>query len=210
MFDALTPDWRLLRPRLPAALRHLDRSALREDLMAAATVAMVSIPQAVDFALIAGLPPSYGAHLRDRGWLRGLVVFLLPASRFRGEQLAEHAACGDLRRASGLGAAAGGDRPAAAALAPAAPALARGPAGAPVFFRLRTVSSAGNPSAWPRWATPVRYFPAYPISPGFRSPSGSLPPSATCWSPPWPQALLGTKEAAVRIFYAHAESSRSA
>ncbi|MCX6936996.1 MAG: SulP family inorganic anion transporter [Verrucomicrobia bacterium] len=38
-------------------LRSYDRFKLRADLLAGATVALVSIPQAVGFALIAGLPP---------------------------------------------------------------------------------------------------------------------------------------------------------
>ena len=45
---------------VPPVLRELlryDRKKLRADLLAGATVALVSIPQAVGFALIAGLPP---------------------------------------------------------------------------------------------------------------------------------------------------------
>ncbi|MDP2138716.1 MAG: SulP family inorganic anion transporter, partial [Candidatus Didemnitutus sp.] len=50
---------RWLIDRLPiwAELRHYRRENWRYDLTAAATVAMVSIPQAIGFALIAGLPP---------------------------------------------------------------------------------------------------------------------------------------------------------
>lgn len=57
LLDSLKPDWRLLKPSLPAQLRGTWRQSLRTDTLAAATVAMVSIPQAVGFALIAGLPP---------------------------------------------------------------------------------------------------------------------------------------------------------
>lgn len=50
---------RWLTNRLPlrAELRSYDRGKFRADLTAAATVALVSIPQAIGFALIAGLPP---------------------------------------------------------------------------------------------------------------------------------------------------------
>lgn len=53
ILDTFKPDWRLLHPPLLADLRGYTREKFR----AAATVAMVSIPQAVGFALIAGLPP---------------------------------------------------------------------------------------------------------------------------------------------------------
>ncbi|HLP25431.1 MAG TPA: SulP family inorganic anion transporter, partial [Acidobacteriota bacterium] len=48
-----------LRSRLPVGqeIRTYDRGKFRADLAAAATVALVSIPQAIGFALIAGLPP---------------------------------------------------------------------------------------------------------------------------------------------------------
>ncbi len=58
LLDTLRPDWRLLRPPLLDDLRAYTRAKFRADLFAAATVAMVSIPQAVGFALIAGLPPT--------------------------------------------------------------------------------------------------------------------------------------------------------
>ncbi|MDP3072937.1 MAG: SulP family inorganic anion transporter [Opitutaceae bacterium] len=58
LLDSLSPDWRLLRPPFLNELRDYSREKLRADLTAAATVAMVSIPQAVGFALIAGLPPA--------------------------------------------------------------------------------------------------------------------------------------------------------
>jgi SulP family sulfate permease len=50
---------RWLRERFPLAgeLRAYSTAKLRADLLAGATVALVSIPQAVAFALIAGLPP---------------------------------------------------------------------------------------------------------------------------------------------------------
>ncbi len=57
LIDSLKPDWHLLIPRLPATLRSSFTKVWRADLLSAATVAMVSIPQAVGFALIAGLPP---------------------------------------------------------------------------------------------------------------------------------------------------------
>lgn len=56
--DPLKPDWRLLSPRLPSILGSYRLPDFRTDVLAAATVAMVSIPQAVGFALIAGLPPA--------------------------------------------------------------------------------------------------------------------------------------------------------
>jgi len=58
LLDTLKPDWPLLRPPLIDDLRQYSRTKLRADVFAAATVAMVSIPQAVGFALIAGLPPT--------------------------------------------------------------------------------------------------------------------------------------------------------
>lgn len=56
--DSLRPDWSIFRPSLPAQIDQLLPGQWRNELLAAATVAMVSIPQAVGFALIAGLPPS--------------------------------------------------------------------------------------------------------------------------------------------------------
>jgi len=58
LIDPLKPDWRLLSPSLPSVLRSYGLPDFRTDVLAAATVAMVSIPQAVGFALIAGLPPA--------------------------------------------------------------------------------------------------------------------------------------------------------
>lgn len=58
LLESLKPDWRMLRPPLIDDLRNYSRAKLRADVLAAATVAMVSIPQAVGFALIAGLPPT--------------------------------------------------------------------------------------------------------------------------------------------------------
>ncbi len=57
VIDTLKPDWRLLVPPIAGELRDYDRRKLRADTIAAATVAMVSIPQAMGFALLAGLPP---------------------------------------------------------------------------------------------------------------------------------------------------------
>lgn len=57
LIDSLKPDWRLLMPPILKELRSYDRCKLRADAIAAATVAMVSIPQAMGFALLAGLPP---------------------------------------------------------------------------------------------------------------------------------------------------------
>lgn len=50
---------RWLRERFPLAdeLRDYDREKFRADLLAGATVSLVSIPQAIGFSLIAGLPP---------------------------------------------------------------------------------------------------------------------------------------------------------
>src|ERR1035437_2039414 len=50
---------RWLRERFPLAdeLRSYNREKFRADLLAGATVSLVSIPQAIGFSLIAGLPP---------------------------------------------------------------------------------------------------------------------------------------------------------
>jgi len=50
---------RWLRERFPLAdeIRDYNREKFRADLLAGATVSLVSIPQAIGFALIAGLPP---------------------------------------------------------------------------------------------------------------------------------------------------------
>lgn len=54
-------DFLLPRPRLHfpfvAEFRHYSRDKLRHDLIAGATLTLVSIPQAIGFALILGLPP---------------------------------------------------------------------------------------------------------------------------------------------------------
>lgn len=50
-------DWLARRFPVRQELRRCDREKFRGDLAAAATVALVSIPQAIGFALIAGLPP---------------------------------------------------------------------------------------------------------------------------------------------------------
>ncbi len=58
LIDSLKPEWRLLWPPLFAERHHYSWDKFRADAMAAATVAMVSIPQAIGFALLAGLPPT--------------------------------------------------------------------------------------------------------------------------------------------------------
>jgi SulP family sulfate permease len=55
--DTLKPDWRLLIPPVWRELRTYSREKWRADALAAATVAAVSLPQAMGFALLAGLPP---------------------------------------------------------------------------------------------------------------------------------------------------------
>lgn len=57
VIDSLKPDWRLLVPPVWREIRDYSREKFRADAFAAATVAMVSIPQALGFALLAGLPP---------------------------------------------------------------------------------------------------------------------------------------------------------
>jgi sulfate permease, SulP family len=58
VMESFTPQWRLLLPSVWEDRRGYSWERWRVDLLAAATVAMVSIPQAVGFALIAGLPPA--------------------------------------------------------------------------------------------------------------------------------------------------------
>jgi len=78
IIDSLKPDWRLLCPPLAAEWRHYSRAKLRADAFAAATVAMVSIPQAMGFALLAGLPPQMVLGCVIVG---GLVAALFFSSR---------------------------------------------------------------------------------------------------------------------------------
>lgn len=54
----------LLYRRIPAleSLRHYRLSTLRADLVAGLSVAAVAVPQAMAYALIAGLPPEYGLY----------------------------------------------------------------------------------------------------------------------------------------------------
>jgi SulP family sulfate permease len=56
-----TPELQLLRPRIRLPfiqeLRHYSRDKFRHDLVSGATLTLVSIPQAIGFALILGLPP---------------------------------------------------------------------------------------------------------------------------------------------------------
>lgn len=79
LIDSFRPDWRLLVPPLLAEMRSYNLGKLRRDGMAAATVAMVSIPQAVGFALIAGLPPTMVLGCVIVG---GLIAALFFSSRF--------------------------------------------------------------------------------------------------------------------------------
>src|SRR4029079_10104065 len=44
------------------ALRHYNLYSLRADLLAGITVAAVAVPQAMAYALAAGLPPEYGLY----------------------------------------------------------------------------------------------------------------------------------------------------
>jgi len=78
ILDSLKPDWRLLGPPLAGELRGYSREKLRADAFAAATVAMVSIPQAMGFALLAGLPPQMVLGCVVIG---GLVAALFFSSR---------------------------------------------------------------------------------------------------------------------------------
>lgn len=60
--DAPTLPW--LRRRLPAieALYSYDARSFRSDLIAGLTVATVAVPQAMAYAVLAGLPPVYGLY----------------------------------------------------------------------------------------------------------------------------------------------------
>jgi SulP family sulfate permease len=58
ILDSLKPDWRLLVPPVLREWQSYSWEKFRADAVAAATVAMVSIPQAIGFALLAGLPPA--------------------------------------------------------------------------------------------------------------------------------------------------------
>jgi SulP family sulfate permease len=79
LIDSFKPDWRMLVPPLLGEMRGYSREKLRRDAVAAATVAMVSIPQAVGFALIAGLPPTmvFGCVV-----VGGFIAALFFSSRF--------------------------------------------------------------------------------------------------------------------------------
>lgn len=54
----------LLRPLEPllATIRDYDRQKLRHDLVAGITVAAVEVPQAMAYAVVAGVPPHYGLY----------------------------------------------------------------------------------------------------------------------------------------------------
>jgi hypothetical protein len=56
-----------LRPALDA-LRRRDRVAMRQDLVAAVTVAACLIPQVLAYSVVAGLPPVTGLLQRSRPW----------------------------------------------------------------------------------------------------------------------------------------------
>src|SRR5438477_65407 len=43
-------------------IRHYDLHKLRRDLLAGLTVSVVEVPQAMAYALIAGVPPVYGLY----------------------------------------------------------------------------------------------------------------------------------------------------
>jgi SulP family sulfate permease len=79
LIDSLKPDWRLLVPPILGELKNYSRAKFCRDGIAAATVAMVSIPQAVGFALIAGLPPAMVLGCVVVG---GFVASLFLSSRF--------------------------------------------------------------------------------------------------------------------------------
>ncbi len=69
-----------IKHRIPALhwLRHYDRRLLRGDLAAGVTVAMMLIPQAMSYAMLAGLPPQMGLYASV---LPLLVYALLGSSR---------------------------------------------------------------------------------------------------------------------------------
>src|SRR5713101_5871971 len=62
--DARRIAWSLLLRYVPAldSLRHYTWQALGDDLMAGLTVATVAVPQAMAYAILAGLPPQYGLY----------------------------------------------------------------------------------------------------------------------------------------------------
>lgn len=66
------------RPLLSRLLARMDFSALRHDLIAAVTNALLALPQGIAFATIAGLPPEYGLYTAI---VVPLVAALLGSSR---------------------------------------------------------------------------------------------------------------------------------
>ena len=55
-------------PAIPARFElNYPWDALRRDLVAGATVAAIAIPQAMAYALIAGVDPRFGLYSRHRG-----------------------------------------------------------------------------------------------------------------------------------------------
>src|SRR5712692_7844387 len=62
--DARRIAWSLLLRHVPAldSLRHYSWRALGRDLTAGLTVATVAVPQAMAYAVLAGMPPKYGLY----------------------------------------------------------------------------------------------------------------------------------------------------
>jgi SulP family sulfate permease len=73
----VSPGWRWLVPFL-SWLPQVGRGELRADTIAAATGAIVVLPQAVAFATIAGMPPEYGLYA---GMVPAMVAALFGSSR---------------------------------------------------------------------------------------------------------------------------------
>ena len=82
----------LFRVRFPfvGELRRYSWAKCQADLAAAATLSLVSIPQAIGFALILGLPPMPVITSVVVGRLRGLAVLLVAPPRLRPDQLDQH------------------------------------------------------------------------------------------------------------------------
>ena len=70
---------RLLSPFLPAVetARHYTASKFRRDLVAGLTVSVVELPQAMAYALIAGVPPQYGIY---SSIIQGILGAMLSSS----------------------------------------------------------------------------------------------------------------------------------
>ena len=67
-------------------LREYDRVHLRPDLMAGITVAVILLPQAIAFALIADLPPEMGLYAAVIGGIGRRVVGLIKPTAYRAHQ----------------------------------------------------------------------------------------------------------------------------